>query len=886
MAIRYEALIQVDDTQATAPLKRVEEQAVKTDNEMKKLEKTTRDYSKIPIISYNAENDIKKVTKAVQDQTDAVKLSAKEQESLRRVQQNVLESQKRNREEWERSDKQLKNHSMTTKEFKSTIEDMGKKLLLYIGTIIAVGKAWEFVKSAVASAIEEELLQRQMQQNIVMLGNATEGMAERTREWITAMSIAHGVVKSDLIPSLNLLMAATSDVGQAQVGLQMATIAYEHGIGTAVSANATVIARYIQSGNVMVRQGNAFAAMLKVEADKTKDVGTALDAVMVKLKDMGDISDTASKQINQQKQAWEESKIAMGNMGIGIVTGLLPFLKGGALGIGMFVAGLNTLITKAKEVGIVIVSLYQAQNEALRMNFTGAWNILKEQDSKRKELVASTQEANVEMLANINNAFDMSLQKTMAAELGMHTKLAGQIAKTAAKQAAEQAKKDAEARKAEALRQAQMQAEATSVENLAKSELNLAKARQAAAKGTTKTSGTGPEAIKAALTEELDARRVAYADAYELLVKATEKDLLNSKLTAAAKRNIVETFNNDVKTLDIQLGIDEETIRQRGILLFLAYNKKQEAIVEQSLLNRREAEAEAAKTTLILAENALEKNTKNGITDWAKYYKELDDIRMADIELAIAEQKYAMAKSNGTDEEADTAYQEMLQKKARANDKYNDAVAKDINAIKKNWHRMNAEELAMAIKQTAAIIKEMKKRGEATKNLKDQQAKMYIQMGALIAAQLGNQMMAMAGNNKKMFETGKALALAGTIVSGIFAVMESFKNGGGYPWGLIPAGLMAATVAVEVAKINSTQFQGQAHAGINRIPREGTYLLDRGEAVIPSKFNPYAFGDKAGGGGKASNITIDARGAWFENDRAVNNLAKKLERAKARGYAA
>jgi hypothetical protein len=41
------------------------------------------------------------------------------------------------------------------------------------------------------------------------------------------------------------------------------------------------------------------------------------------------------------------------------------------------------------------------------------------------------------------------------------------------------------------------------------------------------------------------------------------------------------------------------------------------------------------------------------------------------------------------------------------------------------------------------------------------------------------------------------------INSAVDQIMESFKNGGGYPWGLVPAGAMLATGLKNIAQIRS-----------------------------------------------------------------------------------
>jgi hypothetical protein len=77
------------------------------------------------------------------------------------------------------------------------------------------------------------------------------------------------------------------------------------------------------------------------------------------------------------------------------------------------------------------------------------------------------------------------------------------------------------------------------------------------------------------------------------------------------------------------------------------------------------------------------------------------------------------------------------------------------------------------------------------------------------AGRLGNALISFGqGQSKTIFGIGKKLALAQAAVSLPAAVMESFKNGGGYPWGLIPAAAMAAQGLQQINAIKSTTFDG------------------------------------------------------------------------------
>lgn len=67
---------------------------------------------------------------------------------------------------------------------------------------------------------------------------------------------------------------------------------------------------------------------------------------------------------------------------------------------------------------------------------------------------------------------------------------------------------------------------------------------------------------------------------------------------------------------------------------------------------------------------------------------------------------------------------------------------------------------------------------------------------------LGDSMMALGqGQSKKIFKIGQGLALAQASAALPSAVLQSFQNGGGYPWGLIPAGTMLATGLKNISDI-------------------------------------------------------------------------------------
>ncbi len=90
-------------------------------------------------------------------------------------------------------------------------------------------------------------------------------------------------------------------------------------------------------------------------------------------------------------------------------------------------------------------------------------------------------------------------------------------------------------------------------------------------------------------------------------------------------------------------------------------------------------------------------------------------------------------------------------------------------------------------------------------SIRDADAQGALKNGALMLANAAKQ-------SKAGFALQKAFALANAIVTLPSAVMKSFDNGGGYPWGLIPAGLMAAQGAAQISAIKNSSFGGGGSA--------------------------------------------------------------------------
>jgi tape measure domain-containing protein len=111
----------------------------------------------------------------------------------------------------------------------------------------------------------------------------------------------------------------------------------------------------------------------------------------------------------------------------------------------------------------------------------------------------------------------------------------------------------------------------------------------------------------------------------------------------------------------------------------------------------------------------------------------------------------------------------------------------------------NQELLAEQLKQEQ--LAQIKNEGVKARNDLDK-AEYQARLGA--AASLGSSLMSLGeGHSKKIFKIGQTLALAQAAVALPSAVLQSFQNGGGYPWGLVPAAAMLATGLKNIQQIKS-----------------------------------------------------------------------------------
>nr|WP_179038167.1 tape measure protein [Limnobaculum xujianqingii] len=89
---------------------------------------------------------------------------------------------------------------------------------------------------------------------------------------------------------------------------------------------------------------------------------------------------------------------------------------------------------------------------------------------------------------------------------------------------------------------------------------------------------------------------------------------------------------------------------------------------------------------------------------------------------------------------------------------------------------------------------------------------------------------------KAMFLASKAASIAQAIINTEEAATKAMAQGGMF-MGVPMASVIRGVGYTSVALMASTTLAGMAHDGIDNVPREGTWLLDRGERVVDARTN-------------------------------------------------
>lgn len=144
-------------------------------------------------------------------------------------------------------------------------------------------------------------------------------------------------------------------------------------------------------------------------------------------------------------------------------------------------------------------------------------------------------------------------------------------------------------------------------------------------------------------------------------------------------------------------------------------------------------------------------------------------------------------------------------------------------------------------------------------------------MGALLGEQtLGYKAMFLAS---KGFAFAKVIMNAPETFSNVYNSVSAIPLIGPYIAPVMAGGALAIQLA-QAAKIKSMNLTGMAHEGIDYVPKEGTWLLDKGERVLSPRqnadFTRY-FNDQKRGDGGGVNVNINVPVGYTANESRDSN---------------
>ena len=108
---------------------------------------------------------------------------------------------------------------------------------------------------------------------------------------------------------------------------------------------------------------------------------------------------------------------------------------------------------------------------------------------------------------------------------------------------------------------------------------------------------------------------------------------------------------------------------------------------------------------------------------------------------------------------------------------------------------------------------------------------------------------------KAMFLAQQAIAIGQAIINTELGATKALADGG-MIMGVPAAAAVRAMGYASVGLIAAQTIQGMAHDGIDNIPKEGTWLLDKGERVVDSRTNADLKKYLANGGGSGGDVNI------------------------------
>ncbi|HIB1403252.1 TPA: hypothetical protein ACWV4V_005032 [Salmonella enterica subsp. enterica serovar Muenchen] len=161
---------------------------------------------------------------------------------------------------------------------------------------------------------------------------------------------------------------------------------------------------------------------------------------------------------------------------------------------------------------------------------------------------------------------------------------------------------------------------------------------------------------------------------------------------------------------------------------------------------------------------------------------------------------------------------------------------------------------------------------DARKQLQAQQ-QLFEGMAGLVQGFAGKS----SGAYRTLFSISKAFHLADVIMASQDAIAHAWSLP--FPENLAAVATTAAKTGLLTAAVQTVTMQGMAHDGIDSVPREGTWLLDRGERVVDRRTNAdlKTYLAKKQEGARVNNVVVNSSSSLTVNNNGQEKDNKAMD---------
>ncbi|OQS41817.1 tape measure protein [Chromobacterium haemolyticum] len=241
------------------------------------------------------------------------------------------------------------------------------------------------------------------------------------------------------------------------------------------------------------------------------------------------------------------------------------------------------------------------------------------------------------------------------------------------------------------------------------------------------------------------------------------------------------------------------------------------------------------------AQRSLDISSNDGLSDEEKAkYGRLEDRRH---ERAVDDLRSSERQSIGLDPEEQQIRDQYERRRQLIMEATTLTETERANYVRMNQERLNADMLNLERNRASAML-------SSTSQLFDN-------LAGLAASFKGKN----SAIYRAMFAASKAFAIADSIIK-IQQAVAAAAASGPFPANLGAMATVVSATAGLVSSITSTNLTGMAHDGIDSVPREGTWLLQKGERVIDNRTNAdlktylQRMNQQEAGGGKPVEVSV------------------------------